>query len=75
MGDGSFTHLRKNREPAVYADGIATLTELNQQGRGIYFVVNPGGEKDAEITVARSLFWENDEKRDEGAAAGAGAGN
>ena len=62
VGDWSFTHLRKNREPAVYADGIATLTELNQQGRGIYFVVNPGGEKDAEITAARALFWENDEK-------------
>ena len=62
VGDWSFTHLRKNREPAVYADGIASLTELNQQGRGIYFVVNPGGEKDAEITAARALFWENDEK-------------
>ena len=62
VGDWSFTHLRKNKEPAVYADGIATLTELNQQGRGIYFVVNPGGERDAEITAARSLFWENDDK-------------
>ena len=62
VGNWSFTHLRKNREPAVYADGIATLTELNQQGRGIYFVVNPGGERDAEITAARSLFWENDDK-------------
>ena len=62
VGDWSFTHLRKSKEPAVYADGIATLTELNQQGRGIYFVVNPGGERDAEITAARSLFWENDDK-------------
>ena len=62
VGDWSFTHLRKSKEPAVYADGIATLRELNQQGRGIYFVVNPGGERDAEITAARSLFWENDEK-------------
>ena len=62
VGDWSFTHLRQNKEPAVYADGIATLTELNQQGRGIYFVVNPGGERDAEITAARSLFWENDDK-------------
>ena len=62
VGNWSFTHLRKNREPVIYADGIATLTELNQQGRGIYFVVNPGGERDAEITAARSLFWENDDK-------------
>ena len=62
VGDWSFTHLRKNRKPVIYADGITTLRELNQQGRGIYFVVNPGGERDAEITAARSLFWENDDK-------------
>ena len=62
VGDWSFTHLRKDKEPVVYADGLAALTELNQQGRGIYFVVNPGGERDAEITAARSVFWENDNK-------------
>lgn len=46
----------------MYADGLTALSELNQQGRGIYFVVNPGGERDAEITSARSVFWENDDQ-------------
>ena len=57
-----FTHLRRGKEPVVYKDGLAQLAELNQQGRGIYFVVNPGGEKDSDITKARALFWENDNK-------------
>ena len=57
-----FTHIRKNKDPVVYPDGLAQLSELNQQGRGIYFVVNPGGERDKEITEARSLFWESDNK-------------
>ena len=60
VGSWEFTHLRKDKEPVVYPDGLAQLAELNQQGRGIYFVVNPGGERDNEITQARSLFWEND---------------
>ena len=62
MGSWEFTHIRKDKAPIVYADGLAQLSELNQQGRGIYFVVNPGGERDNEITEARSLFWENDNK-------------
>ena len=62
VGSWEFTHIRKDKEPAVYADGLAQLSELNQQGRGIYFVVNPGGERDKEITQARSLFWESDNK-------------
>lgn len=60
VGSWEFTHLRKDKEPVVYSDGLTQLLELNQQGRGIYFVVNPGGERDKEITEARSLFWEND---------------
>ena len=60
VGSWEFPHLRKDKEPVVYPDGLAQLAELNQQGRGIYFVVNPGGERDNEITQARSLFWEND---------------
>ena len=62
VGSWEFTHIRKDKEPAVYTDGLAQLLELNQQGRGIYFVVNPGGERDKEITQARSLFWESDNK-------------
>ncbi len=62
VGSWEFTHIRKNKEPVVYSDGLAQLSELNQQGRGIYFVVNPGGERDKAITEARSLFWESDNK-------------
>ena len=62
VGSWEFTHLKRDKEPVVYADGLSQLSELNQQGRGIYFVVNPGGEKDKEIAVARSLFWESDNK-------------
>ena len=62
VGSWEFTHIRKDKEPVVYSDGLAQLSELNQQGRGIYFVVNPGGERDKEITEARSLFWECDNK-------------
>jgi hypothetical protein len=61
VGTWEFTHIRKHKEPVVYADGLAKLSELNQEGRGIYFVVNPGGETDADISAARSVFWENDE--------------
>lgn len=62
VGSWEFTHIRKDKEPAVYSDGLAVLTELNKEGRGIYFVVNPGGEKDGDISGARSLFWENDDR-------------
>ena len=60
VGSWEFTHLRKGKQPFVYQDGLAQLAELNRAGRGIYFVVNPGGEKNVDITAARALFWEND---------------
>ena len=62
VGSWEFTHVRKNQAPAVYEDGLAKLLELNQEGRGVYFVVNPGGEQDASISAARSVFWECDDK-------------
>ena len=62
VGSWEFTHIRKDKEPAVHKDGLAKLSELNKEGRGIYFIVNPGGEKDSDISSARSLFWENDDK-------------
>ena len=62
VGSWEFTHVRKNKEPAVYEDGLAKLSELNREGRGVYFVVNPGGEHDATISEARSVFWECDDK-------------
>ena len=62
VGSWEFTHIRKGKEPKVYADGLSQLATLNQEGRGIYFVVNPGGEKDGDIAGANTLFWENDDK-------------
>ena len=61
VGSWEFTHIRKDKEPAVYADGLAKLAELNREGRGIYFVVNPGGEKNRDIMSAHSVFWESDD--------------
>ena len=62
VGSWEFTHVRKNKEPAVYEDGLAKLLELNKEGRGVYFVVNPGGGHDTDISEARSVFWECDNK-------------
>ncbi|WP_228025311.1 hypothetical protein [cf. Phormidesmis sp. LEGE 11477] len=62
VGSWEFVHIRKNKEPAVYEAGLTKLLELNQEGRGIYFVVNPGGEHDSKILEARSVFWECDDK-------------
>ena len=62
VGRWEFTHVRKNKEPAIYKDGLAKLSELNKEGRGVYFVVNPGGEHDANISEARSVFRECDDK-------------
>lgn len=38
-----------------------TLNQWQQEGRGLYFVVNDGGNKAAEITDCRALFceWDN----------------
>lgn len=35
VGSWELTHLRKNKEPAVYEDGLAKLSELNKEGRGV----------------------------------------
>jgi D5 N terminal like/Poxvirus D5 protein-like len=43
-----------------YPDGFGRLAELNNQGFGIYFRPNPGGDNAANITEARSLFYEID---------------
>jgi hypothetical protein len=61
-GEGwELSHVRKNGEPRVYPNGLDQLARWNAEGRGIYFVVNPGGERDSDITEARVLFWEADD--------------
>jgi putative DNA primase/helicase len=50
----------------VKADGFKAVAEylngLNQQGFGLYIVVNPGGHDAASITHANCLFWEHDDR-------------
>jgi putative DNA primase/helicase len=38
-----------------------TLKKHNSQNRGIFFVVNVGGDSDAEITRINAVFVENDD--------------
>ena len=66
MGDRTgqgwaLSHVRKDKEPKSYTDGLSKLAQWNKEGRGIYFVVNPGGELDSQIAEARCLFWEADD--------------
>lgn len=61
-GDGWELHqARRGKEDRIYSDGLGQLAQWNTEGRGIYFVVNPGGESDADITEARVIFWEADD--------------
>ena len=63
IGSWSFNHFRHgNKKSKIYHDGLAELSRLNSEGRGIYFVVNPGGGRDSEILEARSIFWECDNR-------------
>ena len=43
-----------------YSDGLAYLTQLNQQGYGIYLIVNEGGRLDPDINRCPALFYECD---------------
>lgn len=40
---------------------IERLQALNAQGSGIYFVVNGGGHRDADVTDCRGVFYEHDD--------------
>ena len=39
---------------------VSEISAWQDEGRGIYFVVNPGGHKDSEISVGRAIFFEHD---------------
>ena len=41
---------------------IDTATQWQQQGRGVYIVINDGGDTDASITACRALFCEWDDR-------------
>jgi Protein of unknown function (DUF3987) len=53
-------HRRYGQDYKPIIDGWGHLKELNKQGYGIYFVVGHGGEKNANITHATTLFHESD---------------
>jgi hypothetical protein len=39
---------------------IAHATRFQNEGRGIYFVVNGGGQKDDDVSTGRAIFYEHD---------------
>lgn len=47
---------------------VADIEGWHRDGRGAYVVVNPGGNKDAEITECRAIFYEYDSVFAEGLA-------
>lgn len=54
----------RNKEITLsYIDRIIpTLKEENSQNRGVFFVVNGGGQDDKSVKVARACFTDNDEQ-------------
>lgn len=44
------------------SDNIRYLQELNDDGHGIYFVVNGFGDKDKDIKSCRAVFYEHDDR-------------
>lgn len=39
---------------------IKTVTDWQSDGRGVYFVVNGGGQADKDVTSCRAIFYEHD---------------
>ena len=59
--DAEFTRVFKSGSTKTHVMGLKALERFNKQGYGIYFIVNPGGDADADIVEARSLFYECDD--------------
>jgi Protein of unknown function (DUF3987) len=59
LSTGEF-HRRYGKDYKPIIDGWGHLKELNKQGYNIHFIVNHGGEKNASITHATTLFHESD---------------
>lgn len=53
--------IRSKGTEKIFKNGLLKLQQFNAQGYGVYFVVNPGGREDHEITQCRSLFYECDD--------------
>jgi hypothetical protein len=59
LSTGEF-HRRYGTDYKPIIDGWGHLKELNKQGYNIHFITNHGGEKNASITHATTLFHESD---------------
>ncbi len=57
---GTFKGLKLERECGKISALEDTLQKHNAQNRGIFFVVNYGGDTDADITRVNAVFVEND---------------
>lgn len=58
---GTFKGLKLEREYGKISALEETLRKHNTQNRGIFFVVNFGGDKDEDITRINAIFVENDD--------------
>lgn len=58
---GTFKGLKLEREYGKISALEETLRKHNAQNRGIFFVVNFGGDKDEDITRINAVFVENDD--------------
>lgn len=58
---GTFRGLKLTCECGKYKAIEDTLTQHNQKGRGIFFVVNYGGQEDKAITRINAQFFEMDD--------------
>lgn len=58
---GTFTSKQTTPWVEGHESAIAFLDKKNDEGFGVYFTVNPGGQKDKEITSAPALFYEIDD--------------
>lgn len=62
----AFPHRDNPNKPTIGprkgAWDLAEATRWQQQGRGVYLVINDGGDNDAEITACRAFFLEWDDR-------------
>jgi len=61
-GDPRKDQDRGRKGPGAQENPLQIIEEWQKDGRGVYVVINDGGDTDAEITRCRALFCEWDDK-------------
>lgn len=61
-GDPRKDQDRGRKGPGAQENPLQIIEEWQKDGRGVYVVINDGGDTDAEITLCRALFCEWDDK-------------